>query len=343
MTFDCIISTKDRYHTTLPLVMNAIATQTVKPRNLIIYDDGECKDLRNDPLYFNLLNLLHRNGIQWVITPGEHKGLSYNHQRSLTESDAEYLIRLDDDVIPEYDCFEALVNSISKDANIGAVGGQIVDPKQTDYSGYYSNKIDNIFYSNNIQWKPVDKNYAETHVDHLNGSCFIYNRIYALEVGYYDKLSPVCFREDTLITYGLKRRGKEVVYCAQAKCWHLNFSQGGNRSVQYIDSDEQYFKQKLNEWGINSKNLKLFVLDNGLGDHIVFLKVLPDIIKKYSKDYHLVFATCYPEVFSGCFIEQISIAKAKQMCDIEQYSIYKWMEDRNWKDSLEDAFRGMYL
>ena len=74
------------------------------------------------------------------------------------------------------------------------------------------------------------------------------------------------------------------------------------------------------------------VLNSGLGDHIVFSHVLPSIANP------LVF-TCYPEIVQGK-----SIAEAQALFgDIDQWNIYKKMDQWNWKDSLEDAYRKLYL
>jgi hypothetical protein len=69
-----------------------------------------------------------------------------------------------------------------------------------------------------------------------------------------------------------------------------------------------------------------------MGDHIVFKHVLSEIKNP------LVF-TCYPDIVPGR-----PIAEAKHLFgDIDSYSIYRKMDLWNWKDSLENAFRKLYL
>jgi hypothetical protein len=73
-------------------------------------------------------------------------------------------------------------------------------------------------------------------------------------------------------------------------------------------------------------------MDGGMGDHIVFSHVLPDISNP------LVF-TCYPEIVDG-----LPIAKAYELFgNIDQYNIYRKMKEWNWTGSLEDAYRKLYL
>jgi hypothetical protein len=49
--------------------------------------------------------------------------------------------------------------------------------------------------------------------------------------------------------------------------------------------------------------------------------------------------TCYPEIIPGK-----TIAEAQNLFgDIDQWNIYKKMAQWNWKGSLEDAYRKLYL
>jgi len=74
------------------------------------------------------------------------------------------------------------------------------------------------------------------------------------------------------------------------------------------------------------------VLNCGMGDHVVFSKILPEI------ENAEVFG-CYPEI-----IPCRPIAEAQALFgDIEQFNIYKKMIEWDWKDSLENAFRKLYL
>jgi len=74
------------------------------------------------------------------------------------------------------------------------------------------------------------------------------------------------------------------------------------------------------------------VLNCGMGDHIVFSHVMPDITNAE------VF-TCYPDIVPGR-----SIAEAKSLFgDIDQWNIYRKMAQWKWTGSLENAYRKMYI
>jgi len=69
-----------------------------------------------------------------------------------------------------------------------------------------------------------------------------------------------------------------------------------------------------------------------MGDHIVFKHILSNVKNP------LIFS-CYPEIIEGK-----SIAEAEHLFgDLDQWNIYKKMEQWKWKDSLENAYRKLYL
>src|ERR1700761_878223 len=90
------ISTKDRYHTTLPLALASVLHQTVVPRYLYVYEDGEHRDLRNDSTYSGLFHMMRSKGICWKVIYGEGKGQVLNHQHCLEHTETELIWRVDD-------------------------------------------------------------------------------------------------------------------------------------------------------------------------------------------------------------------------------------------------------
>lgn len=342
ITVTATISTKDRYNTTLPLAINSIIHQNYKPDKLIIFDDGEQKDLREDSLYVNLLSHLQKSGIKWQIVFGEKKGQVYNHRKALQIAGTDWIWRMDDDEIAEHDVLEKLMKNI--DDSVGAVGGLIIDPKNLEdrYQGPFPpNKIEDIFSSPNIQWfKSYEKESFE--VDHLYSS-FLF-RVKAASNGYCMNLSPVGHREETIFTHEIKRQGWKLLVDPKAITWHYRNPEGGIRSYQdesMWENDENIFKEKIKLWNVNLDKSKIIILDSGLGDHIAFAMVLPEILKKYK---NITLAACYPDVFEDFHINIISIADSKKLVnDFESHSVYIWMYNNKWKKSLIEAYKEMYL
>jgi len=317
----CSISTRGRYHTTLPLAIQSIITQTRKVDKLVVFDDNdEPKDLRNDPIYMHLFRMLDMKGIKWEWLYAGKKGQHHNHQIANTLG-YEFVWRMDDDTIAEPDVLEQLFSYMTD--NVGAVGGSTLTPNWDCRENNATGLIDNIDKEPNKQWGTISKVQS---VDHLHCS-FLYR---AGIVDYNTGLSRVAHREETLFTYKLKLKGYDIQVIPNIITWHLKSPDGGIRTddkKEMYQHDEFIFRNHLEH-----RDKTIVVLDSGMGDHIVFKHILSEIKNP------LVF-TCYPDIVPGR-----PIAEAKHLFgDIDCYSIYRKMDLWNWKDSLENAFRKLYV
>ena len=291
--------------------------QTVKPNHLVIFDDNdEPEDLREIPVYRHLFNIMSEIVLSWEVIYGQRRGQHYNHQIANLMG-YDYVWRVDDDTIAESNVLENLTKHI--DENLGAVGGSILTPpfiKGLQSTG----KIEDIF-EQSIQWDYIKE---VKSVDHLHCS-FLYK---AAVHDYNLSLSRAAFREETLFTYGIKQKGYNILVVPDAITWHLKNPAGGVRQEvrEMFDRDDSIFRNHL-----ELKEQTIVVLDCGMGDHIVFKRVLKDIKNP-------VVFSCYPEIIPGR-----SIQEAKDLFgDIDCYNVYKKMIDWKWNDSLENAFRKLY-
>lgn len=335
------VSTRNRYYTTLPACLISIATQSRKPKEVFIFDDGDRLDLRNIPIYKNIFAMFDQNGIKWHVVFGEGKGQVLNHQKALGLATTEWLWRLDDDNVAEKDALEKMLAVAGDD--VGAVGGLVLHPTHmSNVSDLASNAIEDVYLGLNIQWYRFE---GVKEVDHLY-STFIFRRE-AGSHGYCKELSPVGHHEETMFTYQMKMRGWKLLVTPEAVTWHLREGTGGIRSYtdhSLWDGDMKVFAKKLKEWGVRIADYKFIVLDNGIGDHFAFKKALKEIKEKF-KECKFVLAVCYPEVFYDDHdLHLISINSAKNYFgNLDSFNIYKWMWDNNWDKSMVDAFRKMYL
>lgn len=316
----CSISTRGRYDTTLSMSIQSVINQTKKIDHLVIFDDNDpdqVRDLRNIQVYKYLFRIMELKGITWQVIYGKRLGQHHNHQMANTMG-FEWVWRVDDDCIPEPNVLEELSKYVTPQT--GAVGGAILTPPFAPVTGS-TGKIQDI-HEPSIQWDYVKQIHS---VDHLHCS-FIYR---AGIVDYNLSLSRVAFREETLFTYALKRKGLDILVVPNANTWHLKNDQGGVRleNVELFQHDDWIFNNYM-----KYKDHTIVILDSGLGDHLVFSHVLPDIKNP------LVFS-CYPEIVPGD-----SIAEAYRLFgDLKMFNIYSKMEQWKWKGSLEDAFRKLYI
>jgi hypothetical protein len=317
----CSISTRGRSHTTLPMALQAVMNQTRKPDKIVIFDDNdENQDLRHDPIYKNLYWMMDAKQIAWEWIWAGKKGQHHNHQTA-NWMGFDWVWRVDDDAIPEPNVLEVLLAHTG--LAIGGVGGSVLMPPNYFEGANPTGKIDAIDHEPNAQWQIISK---VKHVDHLHCSFLYRAGIYDYNLG----LSRVAHREETLFSFGLKQKGYDLLVVPNAVTWHLKAPSGGIRmeaKEEMFAHDEQIFRNTLAH-----KNHTIVVLNNGMGDHIVFTHVLPEIKNP------LVFG-CYPEI-----VPCRSIAEAQHLFgDIEMYNIYAKMDRWKWKTSLEGAYRKMYL
>ena len=315
----CTIPTRGRYDLALPMALSAVANQTMKPDHLIIFDDNdEPIDIRNIDVFRYLLHTLDYKGITWEVIFGRKKGQHHSHQIANTMG-WEWVWRVDDDTVPEPNVLETLWSYVTP--KLGAVGGAILTPPFAPVQNV-TGKIANISAEPSIQWDYIREVQS---VDHLHCS-FLYR------AGIHDynlSLSRAAFREETMFTYGLKQRGYDILVVPNANTWHYKNNKGGVRPEmkEMFDRDDLLFRTLL---GFDKQTI--CILDNGMGDHIVFKKILPEIKNP-------VIFSCYPEIVPGR-----SIAEAMQLFgDIGPYNVYQKMDQWNWKGSLEEAFRKMYI
>ena len=339
------ISTRNRYDSTLPLCLSAVVLQEKVPDELLIFDDGDHRDLRDDPLYTNIFQHLYKRKIDWKVIFSDGQGQVKNHQKTLEIAKHPFIWRLDDDNVPESNVLLSLCNILEMDHKVGAVASLVLDPKHPlVINKNASSKIEDIFMGLNEQWY-AHANDKIKSVDHLY-STFLYRKEAAVH-GYEKNLSRVGHREETIFTYEMKRAGWKLYITPKCVTWHYHFPKGGNRDntkAEMWDKDEQLFIQKMEQWNIKKSNKKLIVLDNGLGDHFAFKTILPQIKEKY-KDKNLLLAVCYPDIFDEFNdIKLISIHDAKQMnVNFDDFNIYKFMADKNWNKSIIEAYKEMYL
>ena len=317
----CSVATRGRYQTTLPLVLNAIMNQIRLPDKLVIFDDNdEPQDMRNVAMYQHFFQILDYKKIVWEWVYAEKKGQHHIHQKA-NEMGYEWVWRVDDDAIPEPNVLEQLCSRI--DTTVGAIGGSILTMPKIFDTTQSTGKISDIDKEPNIQWGNIN---VTKEVEHLHCSFLYRAGIHDYNLG----LSRVAHREETLFTYGLYQKGYKILTIPNAITWHLKNPEGGIRSEskqEMFAHDETIFRNIV---GLSSSTI--VVLNCGAGDHIVFSHILPEISNP------IVF-TCYPEIVPGK-----SIAEAQALFgDIDQWNIYKKMCQWDWKDSLENAYRKLYL
>lgn len=330
-----VIPTKNRYDS-LDKTLLSIALQTVKPLEVIIFDDSEKPtDIRNILHYEYILRLLNEYGIEWIVLPGQRKGQHYSHEHAQEIGKGDFIFRIDDDEVAEPDVLERLLASMKE--GVGAVAPAVLLPNPTPLPTGMKNTMSMLH--SNVQWF---KHTGIEEQEHLY-SCFLYRK----NIAHYElTLSPKAHREETIFSHRIKRAGYKLLVDFDAKVWHHRQHGGGIRSdnrEQDYHHDEDIFQNHLRQWGIDKgESLKHIVLEGGLGDHYALKSILPEIREKYK---HICVFSSFPDVFhdeKDLIIK--SIAEAKLLFgDIGKFNIYRHMDLQRQKTTLIDAYRELYL
>jgi Glycosyl transferase family 2 len=328
------LCTRNRYFTTLPMALSSISLQTRVPDKVIIYDDGEHKNLNDNKMFTHIFSTLMKKGCT-VWMDWEGKGLGQHiHDSRANHAGFDYVYRFDDDEVMEHDVIERLLKHFEddKEGTLGAVGGAVVDPNCGE--GMATGKIEFIFNEPNFQWF-TGKNAHKMEVEHLHGAY-----MYRAGIAEWNMdLSPVSHRGETMFSMEIRRKGYRLLADQSIVTWHYRNPEGGIRSHDnnfLYDHDEKIFMNYLEMLGY-----KVCVLDNGIGDHICFLNLLPELQAKWK---HLIIGVCYPEVFEGLMRpgdSMISIGASPNPARLS-LDLYTWMERNKWSGTMEGAYREIY-
>jgi hypothetical protein len=333
----CSISTRGRYDTTLAMAIQSVICQSIVPAELIIFDDNdEPTNLTTIQHYEYLFRMLEFKGIKWRVLYGERKGQHFNHQRAnrmAVELGYKFVLRLDDDTVAEPNVLETLL-SYMKDG-VGAVGGSILTPPFQPFVEA-TGKIEFIKVEPSLQWGIIEN---VKSVDHLHCSY-----LYRAGVQEFDlRLSRVAHREESLHSFGIKKKGFDVLIVPNSITWHLRNRAGGIRtgSQQMFEHDEAIFDKELAIYGVNTESSRAVVLNCGLGDHWAARHILSRLKEKYKI---ITIYCCYPEVFEDDDVIIRSIKDAEDAYgDLTRFNIYAFMGDINHRGNLVEAFEKMYL
>lgn len=335
------ISTKDRYDI-LHLCLMSIANQTLLPREIIIYDDGECRDLREDYIYKGIFNILNLKRVEWKVLRGKQKGQIYNHQQAIKDAKYDWIYRVDDDNILEPNVLERLY-SYTKDPTLGAVGGVVVHPEYLMPAQATSNRIEDCSAKYGAQFAGFP---GVKEVDHLY-STFLYRKA-AAKHGYPLYLSRIAHHEETIFSYEMKLAGWKLLVDGDTVTYHLRAPRGGIRSPgnerELWESDNATLQKKLKKWGIKPTEYFFMLNLHALGDNFIMKSILPEVRRKYPNKKIMI-----GTLFGGIYFDEPDVEAVVpevvlvlSQIPAEHFDAYKYGFDHNWTGHMKDIYRRIY-
>lgn len=252
----------------ISILMIGLMYQTYQNFDIIIINDCT-SDLLSNSTIQGIINVLKDQGHEVTIIPGPRKGPQYGGQLILENAKTEFILRIDDDIVPEPDFIEELVNVITSDSNIGAVGPIYLNPQKSARDQVLDSNmsLETIKEIGKVRWQGNELfltgwNQASMHptktpveTEHLN-SGFMYKRDAGLKIGgYFLDLSIVGHREESDFSYRIFREGYKLFVVPTAIAYHYHPMFGGIRETGGTfhqktnwDSDEKKFLERMEKW-----------------------------------------------------------------------------------------------
>ena len=246
--------------TSLPFVSVVVATyhrdqslaDTVQDILILDYPRYEVLVVDQDPAHSpevaQLLNKWHqKQAIRWitVATPGLTKARNVG----ITQSQGELIIFVDDDVrIPDSQFLRRHAEAFDQKPHLAAVSGRVLEPGKQPcrvrrYIGWMG-------YSG-MREPGFGSDYSAGAYS-VRGCNMAFRKSALLEVGGFDeRYTHSAFREDSDISFRLRRAGYSIWFNHHAWLYHLSASSGGTRDQSIaVESDLM-----LNDWRFALFNL----------------------------------------------------------------------------------------
>lgn len=260
-----LLTTCDRYDSTLPICLMSIINQTRLPDRIVLVDDS--RNTINKSFYSNkiikyLLVLIKNKNISIDYFYGEKKGQVPALQLGLNKIDDGWVLKTDDDNVLDANVLERFESEIKND--IGAISCLILDENsifRSDKDVRMSSKIEDLYSCFNVQMVGI-QNDKPKFVEHIYSNYFFRRD---LADNYPTELQPYSLREDTIFTYSIFRKGFKLLILPDVKIYHLggdNYSGNRQWGNKYWEKNEIFFLQKLKEWSIIPDKLKIYETEN---------------------------------------------------------------------------------
>lgn len=244
-----LVTTCNRYETTLPLCLLSVINQTKRPDRIVLVDDSKNKSFYNYQILKHIVSLCKFKNIVFDYYYGKSEGMVPAINLGLEKITDGWIYKIDDDNVLEPDVLEILSDNISD--KVGALGGIFID--ENSISIYEENdrynKIEDIFFVLNIQMVGNQSDEVKK-VEHLYSNYFFKK---GLEDSHPSELKPSGHREDTIFTHSIFRKGYDLLVVPKAKIYHLDIDNNdGNRMYRgnYENNNENLFIDKLKEWDV---------------------------------------------------------------------------------------------
>lgn len=258
-----LLTTCDRYDTTLPLCLMSIISQTHKPNRIVLVDDNQEKKFYDYEILRNILILCKHKEIKFDYYYGQSKGCTHALDLGLKKIKNGWILKVDDDNVLEPNVIELYLKNITDE--VGVLGGLIIDDKSKERSliddQIVYNRLCDVYSEWNIQMISNQSNTIK-EVEHIYSNYFFKKDD---EISHDLRLSPSSHREETIFTYQYFKKGYKLFIIPESKTYHLNYDKttGNNRhSHDSAVQNEIVFIEWLKKWDIIPQEFEIVEEEN---------------------------------------------------------------------------------
>jgi glycosyltransferase involved in cell wall biosynthesis len=261
------ICSRDRA-TEISLLLQSLRTQLYQDFDIIILDDASGTPLTNFSFFVALINRIKLEGHKVKLLRNEiSTGVCGARNKLIDEDDFDnkYVLRLDDDCIPEYDYIYDLHDLLcsKEDKGCGMVTGVIpllIYPEIVRSTDNVKDEVicrhtfDN---QGNLTERKDELSYCyEEGIPYKKCHQFRTNVLYLKEitdkgVRYPSNLSRVGFREELWFSFQAQILGYQIWADLNAVAYHLQTPSGGTRCQEYSENvklDEETTDKQIKVW-----------------------------------------------------------------------------------------------
>jgi GT2 family glycosyltransferase len=259
------ITTKDRA-TELSLLLQAFRTQTEKDFEVWIMEDRSNVPLPNHHFFNCIVNRMRDEGNPVIYHQNNlNLGLPRVRQKLMDkiikESNCKYVLTIDDDVIPERDYIEKLLDGINKGFDfVSGVIPPMIQPAWKRDTKFVKPMIDDYKFKDGKLIHGDECGFGYTSSDiipshHFRSGGLGRKELFA-KTKYPDFLGGCSFREEDFFSIEAILNGFKFAVNTGAVIWHQMTPSGGNRDPNYeaniranIDLFENWLKKKIEKHG----------------------------------------------------------------------------------------------
>lgn len=234
-------------------LLQSLRTQTYKKFRVFISDDASGTPIQTYHFLMCMINKLNQEGNFINYSRNDFGlGVSKNRQKlinmSLEDNRAEFICRLDDDVLLEPDYLEKLLKVIDKGYDLATGVTPFIGQTQFKRESRFLSPVGNrVILDDEGNFKFNGDDFGVEYLDeaiypiHHFRSCALIKLDVFKKVSYDSKLTKHGFREEEILSFKMLKEGFKLGVNTKAIAWHLLTPSGGER---FADSNELV---KINE------------------------------------------------------------------------------------------------